>query len=223
MPHVPIYASEEFQGKSRRGKYGDTVEEIDWSVGQILGTLKEYDLDTNTLVLFSSDNGPWKVYKTEGGSAGPLRGAKGTTWEGGMREPFIAWWLGTIKKSTVCTQVLTNMDLLPTLSELIEIPLPETKIDGVDKSSLFFNPKKEISQQPFYYYSKQGILEGVRDGALKLIERNDGIELYNVEVDISEEYDLSGQQPEKVERLKKMMQEFDLEMEKEKREVGILD
>lgn len=153
MPHVPVYASEKFQGKSRRGKYGDTIEEIDWSVGQILETLKKQQLDENTLVLFSSDNGPWKIYKTESGSAGPLRGAKGSTWEGGMRTPFIAWWPGYIKPRAICTEVVTNMDILPTLSKLAGAKLPKNKIDGRDVAVLFKNPYHRLATKPFFYYA----------------------------------------------------------------------
>jgi arylsulfatase A len=92
MPHVPLFASEAFKGKSPRGLYGDTVEEIDWSAGEVLKALAEDKLERNTLVLFSSDNGPWLIFNEHGGSAGLLREGKGSSWEGGMREPCLAWW-----------------------------------------------------------------------------------------------------------------------------------
>ena len=122
-----------------------------------------------------------------------------------------------------CGPLVTNMDILPSISRLVNTPLPERKIDGRDISSLFFDHEKQIPQQPFYYYSNRGILEGVRNGALKLIERDGGLQLYNVEVDISEEYDLSQQQPDNVKRLRSMMQEFDEKLEKEMRKVGTLN
>ncbi|TKG90431.1 arylsulfatase [Puteibacter caeruleilacunae] len=223
MPHIPIYASDDFQGKSKRGKYGDTIEEIDWSVGQILQALKDAKVAENTLVLFSSDNGPWKVYKTEGGSAGPLRGAKGTTWEGGMREPFIAWWPGTIKPQQLCTEVVTNMDILPTFCKLANAQLPKEKIDGQDISDLFFNPRKTLEERPFYYYTKQGKISAVRKGAWKLILQKEGAELYNIEEDISEDYNLAKKHPEKVKQLKTMLEKFDQQMDKEKRQAGLVE
>ncbi|MCT4590141.1 MAG: sulfatase [Carboxylicivirga sp.] len=222
MPHVPVYSSEEFENTSLRGKYGDTVEEIDWSVGQILETLKKYKLD-NTLVLFSSDNGPWTVYKTEGGSAGPLRGSKNTTWEGGMRVPLIAWWPDGISNSGVCTQFITNMDILPTLANLTNASLPANKIDGRDVSELLTNPYKELEAKPFFYYNKAGKLEGVRLGALKLHKDKEKYQLFNVEEDISEKYDLAKQMPQEAEKLMQLMTTFDKQLEKEKRAVGKLN
>ena len=222
MPHIPIYASPDFTGKSIRGAYGDTIEEIDWSVGQIMTTLKALNLDKNTLVLFTSDNGPWKIYKTKGGSSGPLRGAKGTTWEGGMREPFIAWWPKTIKPQQYSTAIVNNMDILPTIAKITGVKLSGNKIDGRDISSLFFNSEKTLNDWPFFYYSKSGEIEGLRIGAFKVIVR-DGIgALYNVEKDISESYNLASQYPEMVKSFKMKMLAFDRQLEKEKRAVGII-
>ena len=113
LPHVPLFASEEFQDKSLRGLYGDVVEEIDWSVGQVVDTLRELGIEGRTLVLFTSDNGPWLTYDQQGGSAGLLRGGKGSTWEGGMREPTIFWWPGKIQPGVV-RQLGATLDLLPT-------------------------------------------------------------------------------------------------------------
>lgn len=118
FPHIPLYASDEFRGASSRGLYGDVVEEIDWSTGQILNELKKQGLAKNTLVFFTSDNGPWLTEKQEGGSAGLLRNGKGTTWEGGMREPAIAWWPGTIQPGQVSQSLATTMDLFTTSLEL---------------------------------------------------------------------------------------------------------
>ena len=222
MPHIPIYASPDFTGKSTRGAYGDTIEEIDWSVGQIMKTLKALNLDENTLVLFTSDNGPWKIYKTEGGSSGPLRGAKGTTWEGGMREPFIAWWPKTIKPQQYSTAIVNNMDILPTIAKITGAKLSGNKIDGRDISQLFFNSEQALEDHPFFYYSKSGQIEGIRIGAFKMIIREGIGQLYNVEEDISESYNLASQKPQMVEFFKKRMIEFDLHMEMTNRPVGTL-
>ncbi len=114
FPHVPLFASGKFQGQSRRGLYGDVVEEIDWSVGQVLDALRREGLDRNTLVFFTSDNGPWLTQGEAGGSAGPLRDGKGSTWEGGMREPGIAWWPGRVPAGVVTRELACTMDLFTT-------------------------------------------------------------------------------------------------------------
>ena len=122
--HVPIHPGKAFQGKSANGRYGDWVEEVDWSVGRVLDTLCELKLDERTLVLFTSDNGPWLIQGKDGGVAGPLRGGKGSTWEGGVREPTIAWWPGKIPAGTACDAPMSEMDVLPTLVKLAggEVP-----------------------------------------------------------------------------------------------------
>lgn len=222
MPHIPIYASEKFQNTSLRGAYGDTVEEIDWSVGEILKTLKKLNLEQNTLVVFTSDNGPWKIYKTEGGSAGPLRGEKGTTWEGGVRVPCIAWWPGKIEGGSFQTQVITNMDLLPTIAKFCNANLPTKTIDGVDMSSAFLGETQKIESKPFFYYSSQGKLQGVRKGKFKLLVLKEGTFLFDLENDISEAYNLSEKMPNKVRALKKMMATFDTNLDLNKRKVGTL-
>jgi arylsulfatase A-like enzyme len=133
FPHVPLFASDKFRGKSSRGLYGDAVEEVDWSVGQVLATLREAGLDKNTLVFFTSDNGPWLIQGLAGGSAGLLRDGKGSTWEGGMREPAIAWWPGRVPAGTVCRDVACTMDLFVTGSTLAGAPIPtDREIDGVN-------------------------------------------------------------------------------------------
>lgn len=220
MPHIPLYASKAFKGKSRRGLYGDAVEELDWGVGQIWSALKSNKLDKNTLVLFTSDNGPWSIYKTEGGSSGPLRGAKGTSWEGGHRVPLIAHWPGGIEKGAVCSEFVSNMDILPTITKLVDGELPKEKIDGRDISVLFDSPAYKLKDKPFYYYSKKGRLKGIRLGVLKLILVKDDYQLYNVEKDISEAYNLANKQPKDVERLKSIMFQFDQELDNEMRIAG---
>src|SRR5262245_357851 len=120
MPHVPLHVSDKFKGKSKRGLYGDVIMEIDWSVGQVLAALKKHGLDEQTLVIFTSDNGPWLAYGEHAGSAGPLREGKGTSWEGGIREPFVARWKGVIPPGTVCNEPAMTIDLLPTIAGLID-------------------------------------------------------------------------------------------------------
>lgn len=127
FPHVPLFASRDFYGKSARGIFGDTVEELDWSVGQVLQTLRKENLDKNTLVVFTSDNGPWLVKDLTGGSAGLLRDGKGSTWDGGMRVPAIAWWPGAIKAGTVNRELATSMDLFSTALSLAKVEAPKDR------------------------------------------------------------------------------------------------
>ena len=122
MPHVPLFASKDFKGKSERGLYGDVIEEIDWSVGEILKTLKKEGLDKNTVVIFTSDNGPWSIFNENGGSAGPLFGAKGTSYEGGQRVPAIFWGPGRIKPGIIFG-IGSTLDIFPTLSKLAGVSI----------------------------------------------------------------------------------------------------
>jgi arylsulfatase A-like enzyme len=151
FPHVPMFASPAFKGKSRAGIYGDAVEELDWSVGQVLEARKKNGLAENTLVFFSSDNGPWLIMGNQGGSAGLLRDGKGSTWEGGMRVPGIAWMPGRIKPA-VTTQPVNAMDLLPTALALAGLPAPKgVTLDGSNLAPLLFE-SKPLPQRPFFYY-----------------------------------------------------------------------
>ena len=146
-PHVPLAASQRFQGKSGMGLYADVVEELDWSVGQVLAALADNGLDQNTLVIFSSDNGPWWQ-----GSQGKLRGRKGETYEGGMREPFIARYAGMIPAGTVCNGVATTMDILPTVARLANAPLPANPLDGIDIWPLLSGQQDQIDRDVFLYF-----------------------------------------------------------------------
>ncbi|MEC7725666.1 MAG: sulfatase, partial [Planctomycetota bacterium] len=138
MPHIPLYASEQFEGSSPRGLYGDVIEEIDWSVGELVATLARLGLTDDTIVIFTSDNGPWLPFKRDGGSAGLLRGGKGTNWEGGQRVPFLVKWPGKVPAGAVQREVSTAMDLLPTLAALCGAALPTgRKLDGHDVSALW--------------------------------------------------------------------------------------
>jgi arylsulfatase len=167
MPHVPIFASEKFKGKSKRGLYGDVVEELDDSVGRILKALKEHDLEKNTIVIFMSDNGPFLSYGSHAGSAAPFREGKLTTFEGGVRVPFIVRWPGHVPANRVCEKFFSGLDLLPTLVKLTGAEMPKAKIDGIDLSPLLLDVKGAEDRRLFAYYSGTE-LHAVRSGWLKL-------------------------------------------------------
>ncbi len=153
MPHVPIFASERFRGKSGRGLYGDVIEELDWSVGEILEALKANGLHANTLVLFMSDNGPFLSYGPHAGSSAPLREGKLTTFEGGVRVPFLARWPGKVPAGRVCDELITGLDLLPTIAKLVGSGLPKARIDGEDLSALLLGKDGATGRRSFAYYS----------------------------------------------------------------------
>jgi len=169
LPHVPLAVSSKFKGKSVQGMYGDVMMEIDWSVGQIMQTLKKLKLEENTLVVFTSDNGPWLNYGNHSGSAGGLREGKGTSFEGGQRVPCLMYWKGTIPEGVVCNKMISGIDILPTLAAISGAPLPPNKIDGVNilplmKGDFTANPRKN-----FYYYYRRNNLEAVSNGNWKLV------------------------------------------------------
>ena len=169
MVHVPLFVSDDFRGKSGRGLFGDVVMEVDWSVGQVLGAIEDIGVERNTLVVFTSDNGPWMSYGTHAGKATPLREGKGTMFEGGYREPTLMWWKGKIPAGTTCDTFASTIDLLPTIAGLIDAELPEHKIDGHDiRPLLFGEPSAESPHEAFACYYK-GELEAVRDDRFKLV------------------------------------------------------
>ncbi len=217
MPHVPIYASPEFEGRSERGLYGDVIEEIDWSVGQILSQLDSLNLDENTLVIFTSDNGPWLVMREHGGSATPLREGKQYTFEGGVRVPAIAWWKKQIAPGSEYKGLVSMMDIMPTLAAISGAELPDVPIDGVDITDVLKGNGERIPQELLFYYL--GDLRGYRDGKWKLKLPFDGSEpviwkkhvdphpllLTNLNEDLGERKNLAAEYPEVVERLKTKM------------------
>src|ERR1051325_9186729 len=152
MPHVPLAVSDKFRGTTKRGLYGDAVEEVDWSIGEILATLKRHDLEKDTLVMFMSDNGPWLIYGNHGGSAYPLREGKTTTWDGGTRVPFIARWPGHIRAGRVCKEMAMSIDLLPTVAKLIDAELPNHKIDGLDIWPLLAGQRNARNPHEVYFF-----------------------------------------------------------------------
>jgi arylsulfatase A-like enzyme len=169
MPHIPLFVSEKFEGQSERGLYGDVIETIDWGVGRILDTLKELDLDDNTVVIFTSDNGPWLVHAENGGSATPLRNGKGTTWDGGMRVPCIMRWPGHVPAGTTCSEIASTIDILPTFAKLAGTSAPTDRIiDGKDILPLMTGaPGATSPHDAFYYYSRNDLM-AVRSGEWKL-------------------------------------------------------
>ncbi len=179
MPHVPINASAAFKGKSKQGLYGDVMMEIDWSVSEIVKAVKENGLEKNTLIIFTSDNGPWLNFGNHAGSTGGLREGKGTSYEGGMRVPCIMKWPGVIQPGQISNSLSSSIDILPTLANILK--LPAQKIDGVSllpilKGDLDAQPRKE-----FYYYYRANSLEAVRQGDWKLVFPHPGRTYENFE------------------------------------------
>ncbi len=169
MCHVPLFVSDKFKGKSEQGLFGDVIMEIDWSVGEILKKLKETGLDDNTLVIFTSDNGPWFNYGNHAGSPGGLREAKGASFEGGQRVPMIAWWKDIPHPGQICNRLASNIDLLPTFAEIAGVELPKNKIDGVSILPLIKQEKGANPRKDFYYYYRNNSLEAVSNGYWKMI------------------------------------------------------
>lgn len=222
MPHVPLFVSDQYADQSGAGLYADVIEEVDWSVGHILDALKRCGIDDRTLVIFTSDNGPWLSYGNHGGSAKPLREGKGTAWEGGVRVPFIARWPGKIPAGTETDALAATVDLLPTIARLTGAELPPRRIDGIDISSVLMSPTPVTSPRESYYFYYGQELHAVRSGAWKLHlphpyitvpqAGHDGRPgkvigvkteqaLYNLDADIGEATDVSAQHPDVVQRL----------------------
>jgi len=223
MPHIPLFASKQFRGKSLRGLYGDVVEELDTSVGVVLDTLRELKLDRKTLVVFSSDNGPWLSFETHGGSAGPLQAGKGTTFEGGMRVPTLFWWPGKIQPGTK-KDLGSTLDLMATFTAIAGGELPENrKLDSYDLSGVLFDGQESPRDTMFYWTNAQ--LHAVRKGSWKLhLKMREAVnygkevelakpELYNIEQDISERYNLADKLPEAVEIMLKLVDEHLLDID----------
>lgn len=226
MVHVPIAVSDKFKGKSEQGLFGDVVMEIDWSVGEILKALKKNGIDQNTLVIFTSDNGPWLNFGNHAGSAKPLREGKGTVWEGGHREPCVMWWPGKIPTGKTIDKITSTIDILPTIAEMTGAKLPEKKIDGI--SFLPVLKGEDVTPRDEFWCYYGGGLRAIRKGDWKMyypqtyrsyvgVEPGkdgfpgpyakgvlDKIVLYNLKDDISETNDVSAEHPDIVEQLKKI-------------------
>jgi arylsulfatase len=213
-PHIPLAASPRFRGKSAEGLYGDVVEEVDWSVGEVLGALKKNGVENNTLVMFSSDNGPWFQ-----GSPGRLRGRKGWTYEGGMREPFLARFPGRIPKDRVCSGVASTIDFRPTVAKLTGATLPKAPLDGIDIWPMLSGQKPELEREAFLYFDYWN-LQCARLGRYKLHMSRynsfaysppptdgrinlplDPPELYDLLTDPDESYDIAAEHPDVVQQI----------------------
>jgi arylsulfatase A len=241
MPHIPIYASENFAGKSKGGLYGDVIEEIDWSVGEIIKTLETKGVLKNTLVIFTTDNGPWLSFGNHGGSAGVLRGGKFDVFEGGFRVPCVMSWPDFIPKGEVSDKLVTSMDILPTICELTGAKQPVKKTDGKSIVPLLKGGEmSELDERYFYYYSNTD-LKAVRKGDWKYMlplkygmvtePGKDGengktemfeqsAALYNLTTDISENNNVIEDFPEIAEELKNELLCFDKTLKSEMRPVG---
>lgn len=229
MPHVPLGVSEKFNGKSEQGMYGDVIMEIDWSVGQVMKALNENGLEDNTLIIFTSDNGPWLNYGNHAGSTGGLREGKGTSWEGGQREPCIMKWPGVIPAGKVCSKLSSTIDILPTVAAITGAAVPDHKIDGVNILPLLKGDEKTNPRDHFFYYYRKNSLEAVRKGNWKLVlphihrsyegvlPGKDGwpgptkqdtakLALFNLRRDPGERYDVQEMYPDVVEELMKLVE-----------------
>jgi arylsulfatase len=228
QPHVPLFVSNKFKGKSSHGLYGDVIMELDWSVGMIMKTLKKYNLEKNTLLVFTSDNGPWLVYGNHSGSALPLREGKGTVWEGGVREPCIMRLPGVIKPGTVIETPLIMMDLMPTISALCATNLPEKTIDGKDIVPIITGKTSISPHEAFYFYYNANELQAIRYGDWKMYfphkynsikgqpQGQDGkpsqykptvlkeVELYNLKSDVSETKNVANDHPDVIRTIQRL-------------------
>ncbi len=223
MPHVPLFASEDFRGRTEQGLYGDVVEEIDDTVGRVLVTLERLELDENTLVIFTSDNGPWLSYGNHAGSTGPLREGKGTSFDGGVRVPFVARWPGRIPEGAIVREPAMTIDLLPTIARLVGAPLPEQLIDGKDIRPLLLAEPGATSPHEALFFWWGRHLQAVRSGRWKLhfphdyrsldgpagsdgmpslyIQRSIGLSLFDLDADQSEMTDVAAEHSDVVGRL----------------------
>lgn len=223
LPHIPLFASADFRGKSARGLYGDVVEEIDFNVGRIIDTLRELKIDDNTMVVFTSDNGPWLSFDTHGGSAGPLRAGKGTTFEGGQRVPTIFWWPGRIQPG-IQHQLGSTLDLMATFASMADIKPPtDRKLDSYDLSPALL--KHQPSPRTDFFYWTNAELHAVRSGPWKLhVKIREPInygkevlttapELYHLEHDISEKHNLASKHPDIVAKLLEIIKSHKADIE----------
>ena len=226
MPHTKLAATKDFLGKSERGLYGDVIEEIDFNVGRVVDLVKELELDSSTYIIYVSDNGPWHIKKTHGGSALPLRGAKTSTWEGGLRVPCVMWAPGRIPTGLSVDELACTMDLLPTIAKLSGAETPNDRvIDGNDISELMHGEEGAVSKKKAFYYYQGTHLQAVRSGKWKLhaarsrkiqwanhIKASDRITLpkpilFNLDKDIAETTDLASENPDVVLHLSKLLEE----------------
>lgn len=223
MPHIPLAATSRFKDQSPGGFYGDVIEEIDWSIGEILETVDGLGLSARTLIIYTSDNGPWNLKNGHGGSAHPLRGFKFQTYEGGMRVPAIMRWPGVIPAGSTCGEVAATIDLLPTFARLANAAIPGDRvIDGRDILPLMRGDDGAATPHDHYFFYRGKQLESVRHGKWKLRHTKKNIELYDLSTDIGESRNLAEEHPDLVDSLIKTMQAFDEKLQAHARPVGTL-
>jgi arylsulfatase A-like enzyme len=241
MPHVPLHVSQKFEGRSGRGLYGDVIMEIDWSVGTILATLRDLEIEDNTLVLFTSDNGPWIEYGDHGGSAGPLREGKWTTFDGGQRVPAIMRWPGRIPGGRVVDELVSAIDLLPTFASLAGADLPPHPVDGHDVWSILSAEAQDLRPERLFLHYRGYHLEAVRQGRWKLhfphtykhlvqagaggkpgksSTETIGLELFDLKADAGEGQDVASEYPAVVRRLATLAREMSRHILAERRAPG---
>ena len=229
QPHVPLFVSEKYKGKTERGLFGDVISEIDWGVGRIVDALKKKGIDEHTCTVFTSDNGPWLSYGDHAGSAKPLREGKGTNFEGGFRVPCLMRWPGRIPAGSVCREIAGTIDLLPTFARLAGAPLPSRKIDGKDISDLMFGkPGARTPHDVFYHYDGGNRLMALRSGPWKLMfpqsynspipgkggmpgkgqRKQIELSLFDLENDVGETTSVADEHPDVVERLKESAEQM---------------
>ena len=224
MAHIPLGVSDKFRGKSEQGLYGDVMMEVDWSVGQIIEAIEKNGLTDNTIIMFTTDNGPWLNFGNHAGSAGGLREGKTTSWEGGQRVPFIVKWPNKIPEGTINNKLMCAIDILPTLASITGGKLSNNKIDGMDVSNMLYDHSAASPRETILYYYGKNNLNAVRKGNWKLVlphtyssydtePGNDGRggrriktevkepELYNMMRDPGEQYNVAAYHPEKIEEI----------------------
>nr|WP_146390451.1 sulfatase [Allorhodopirellula solitaria] len=234
MPHIPLYVPEDAYDPDPKNAYTCVIEHIDSEVGRVMDTIKELDLAENTIVIYTSDNGPWLQFKNHGGSAGPLRAGKGTTFEGGQRVPCVMWGPGRIPANTQCDELMGTIDILPTIASLTNSMLsPDQKIDGMDLSGLVTGEATQSPRREFVHYTSHGKIEGIRQGDWKLLAKQPAkkqtsnssnstapapkFSLFDLANDLGEQNNLAKKHPDIVEKLHQRMLEIDAEIEAEAR------
>ncbi|CAA6691254.1 MULTISPECIES: sulfatase [unclassified Lentimonas] len=214
MPHIPLFASEAFKGKTERGLFGDVIEELDWSVGQVLQTLRENGLAENTLVIFTSDNGPWLSKKKDAGNAGSLRNGKFSVYEGGCRVPAIAWQPGSVPANVLCEEQVSTLDLMPTFAAIAGTQAPADRpIDGLNIEAVLSGQFTEAPQRDYFLYRGPAI----RVGDWKYIKQKGKAELFNLSNDKEEQHNLVRENPEKAQELAKRLTEVTAQLNQTKK------
>lgn len=230
MPHIPLYVPDDVRDPDPKNAYTCVIEHIDAEVGRVMKTIRDLGLSENTYVIYTSDNGPWLSFKHHGGSAGPLREGKGTTFEGGQRVPCVMWGPGRIPAGTECNELTGTIDLLPTIASITGKPLPkDRKIDGMNVAKLLHNEGAKSPRKEFVHYTSRGDIEGLRQGQWKLLVKHPRqrrgkarkgravaqapqIMLFDLSADVGEKNNQASAKPEIVEKLKTRMLELDAEI-----------